>query len=96
MACSYIFGFHDGAVIGAGPNRKPSDKRVKGDELWIDDDGVFQEYRYSPTGWHSWEPEKRAKTAEILANRLNMRRAIRELVLLELRSLHQSIELLRD
>ncbi len=96
MVYSYTFGFHDGAVIGAGPNRKPSEKRVKSDGLWIDDDSVFQEYLYSPTDWCSWEPEKRTKTVEVLANRLNTRRAIRELVLPELRSLHQSIELLRD
>lgn len=70
-------------------------QRVKSNRLWIDD-GVFQEYLYSPTDWHSWEPEKSANTAEILANRLYTQRAIRELVWPELRSLHQSIELLRN
>jgi len=87
MVCSNTFGFHDGSVIACGPDRKPSPRKIKEDNLHIDEDGVFQEYFYSPTYWHSWEPEKRSEVVAILANRLNTRRSLRELVLPELAEL---------
>ena len=96
MVYSWTYGFHDGAVIGVCPDRKPTEKKIKEDGLHLDEDGVFRETLYDPTYWQSWEPEKRYKAVELLANRLNTRRAIRELVLPELKSLHESIDLLRE
>lgn len=96
MVCSFTFGFHDGSVIAVGPNRKPSDRKLKEDGLYLDEDGVFHENYYSPTSWQSWEIDERRRVTGILANRLNTRRAIRELVLPELNTLHESIESLRE
>jgi hypothetical protein len=42
---------------------------------------------YSPTEWHSWEAGKRHEAATILANRINVRRSLRELVLPEITEL---------
>lgn len=89
MVYSTTFGFHDGSVIGCGPDRKPSKRRVQADGIHIDADGVFREITYSPTYWHSWSDEQRAKAVGILAIRLNTRRAIRELVLPELAALNE-------
>ena len=92
---SWTFGFPDGAVIGVAPERKPTDKRIKEEGWSIDDDGVYRETLYDSDYWKTWEPEKRYKAVELLANRLNTRRAIRELILPELKSLHESIDSLR-
>ena len=95
MVHSWTYGFHDGAVIGVFPDRKPTEKRMKDDGLRIDEDGVFRESFYDPTYWHTWEPEKRTKLGEVLANRLNTRRALRELVLPELKAMQESIDSLQ-
>jgi hypothetical protein len=87
MVYSYTFGFQDGSVIACGPERKPIARRIKEEGIHIDEDGVFREAHYSPTSWHAWKDEQRHEAVTILANRLNMRRAIRELVLTELKEL---------
>ncbi|MCU0980787.1 MAG: hypothetical protein MUF25_16680 [Pirellulaceae bacterium] len=87
MVYSYTFGFQDGSVIACGPERKPFERRIKEEGIHIDEDGVFREALYSPTSWHSWNDEQRREAVTILANRLNMRRAIRDLVLPELKEL---------
>ena len=96
MVYSWTYGFHDGAVMGVAPDRKPTDKKIKQDRMHIDEDGVFRETLYDSTYWHSWKLEKRVKLAEVLANRLNMRRSIRELVLPELESLQQLVQSLQE
>jgi hypothetical protein len=96
MVYSWTYGFHDGAVVGVFPDRKPTEKKLKDDGLKIDEDGVFRESFYDPTYWHKWEPEKRTKLGEVLANRMNTRRALRELVLPELNAMQESIDSLRE
>ena len=43
MVFSWTYGFHDGAVIGDAPDRKPTEKKIKQDGLHIDEDWVFRE-----------------------------------------------------
>lgn len=93
---SVTFGFSDGAVTACAPERKPSPKRMKEDGIHICPDGVFREYKYSPTDWHSWEDEQRVRAVMVLANRLNTRRAIRELVLPELTAIQTAIADVRE
>ncbi|MEL7499016.1 MAG: hypothetical protein AAFN77_15520 [Planctomycetota bacterium] len=88
---SIAHGFHDGAVFACGPERKPSEKRIKEEGIYVCPDGVFKEDLRSPTEWQSWDVEQRVKTVTILANRLNTRRAIRELVLPELEEIQNSL-----
>jgi hypothetical protein len=57
----------------------------------IDDDLVCQELHYGSHDFKQWEVEQRVRFSDILANRLNMRRAIRELVLPELATMQQSL-----
>lgn len=78
------FAYRDGAVVSCRPDRKPSARRVKADSLRIDDDLVFQEYLYGCDEFRQWELDLRVRTSDLLANRINMRRTVRELVLPEL------------
>lgn len=87
MVYSVTFAFSDGSVFGCGPERKPATRRIKEEGIRIDEDGVFREYLYSADGMRSWTAEQREKASTILANRLNTRRAIRELVVPELAEL---------
>lgn len=86
------FGFTDGSVVACGPERKPSKKRIAQDGIHICPDGVFREYHYSPTYWHTFKDEERHEICVTLANRLNTRRAIRELVLPELNAIRLSLD----
>ncbi len=85
-------GFGDGSVISAGPQRKPSAKKIKERGYHIDEDGVFNESFYSPSEWVSWELHQRVKAVTVLANRINTRRALRELVLPEIAALASTLE----
>lgn len=73
--------FRDGAAVGCMPTRKPSEKKIKTDGLRIDPDLVCQEMHYAPGQYASWEQDFRVRCADLLTNRLNMRRTTRELVL---------------
>lgn len=88
------FSFPNGAAFACGPERKPSTKRIKEDSLYIDDDFVFRETKYGSTEWHSWSPEHRRELSQIMAIRLNSRRALRELVLPELKIIQVSLNAL--
>ncbi|QDV55474.1 hypothetical protein [Rosistilla oblonga] len=92
MVYSTTAGFYDGSVIACGPERKPSAKRMKEDGIFIDDDGVFKESHYSASYWKTWDVEQRVKAVTILANRLNTRRAIRELVLPEIAAIAATLD----
>ncbi len=81
----------DGSVFACGPDRKPTEKRIKNDGIFIDEDGVFRESKYGATDWHAWEVDQRVKLVTILANRLNTRRAIRELILPELEAIQSTL-----
>ena len=88
---SIAFVLPDGSAFACGPQRKPSDKRIKEDGAHVDDDFVFREYKYGPNDWHSWPENKRRELTQIMAIRLNTRRAIRELVLPKLEAIQASL-----
>ena len=91
MVYSNAFCMHDGSVFACGPERKPTANRIKQEGIFIDDDGVFKEALYDPTSWKSWSDDQREKLVTILANRLNTRRAIRELILPELAAIQATL-----
>ena len=81
---SVAFVFPDGSAFACAPQRKPSSKRLKDDDAYVDEDFVFREQRYGPDEWVSWPVDHRRELGQIMAIRLNTRRAIRDLVLPEL------------
>lgn len=91
-----VFSLHDGAVTSCFPKRKPSTKKIKQDGIHIDADFVCTEYYYGPTDPRGWDLDQRVRIANLLANRMNMRRTVRDLVLPELAALSQRVESLQQ
>ena len=83
--------YPDGAVVACHPDRKPSDRKLKQDGLKIDEDRVFWECTYGSGDFAKWEIDFRIRVSDLLANRMNMRRTVRELVLPELSALKASL-----
>ncbi len=54
---------------------------LKEDGRSVDDDFVCFEIQYGCGEFGAWDIEHRVRTADLLANRMNMRRTVRELVL---------------
>ncbi|RIK76946.1 MAG: hypothetical protein DCC67_13270 [Planctomycetota bacterium] len=88
--------YHDGAVVACHPDRKPSDRKLKEDGLRIDDDLVFREFTYGSGEFAQWEVDFRIRVSDLLANRMNMRRTVRELVLPELANIQAALADLGD
>lgn len=86
------FAFLDGAVTSCTPGRKPLPKRIKEDGLHIDADFVCMEYQSAPGEFGRWPDEQRVRFSDLLANRMNMRRAIRDIVMPVLADIQSSIE----
>ena len=84
---------HDGTVLAAYPMRKPAPRIIKRDGLRIDADGVTIEY--GGAGEELTHHEGRFRFQDIIANSLNSRRAIRDLVLPPMAELHREITALR-
>jgi len=72
---------HDGSVLAAYPVRKPPPKTIKRDNLRIDEDGVCWEYAQAGKNLSDVSNEGRMRFQNIIATRLNTRRAIREMIL---------------
>ncbi len=85
----------DGTVLAACPIRKPHTKSLKRDGTRIDPDGVAD--GSSRGGKHLSDPKYGDSTRflDIIATRLNTRRAIRELVLPPMAKLQDDIDALR-
>lgn len=97
MVCSFTYGFHDGSVIACGPETKPSERKIKEEGIYICPDGVMREHYYSPSTWPVGTSDKERRNISLtLANRINTRRAIRELVLPELEAIQKSLEILHQ
>ncbi|QDT05333.1 hypothetical protein K227x_37330 [Rubripirellula lacrimiformis] len=86
------FGFNDGSVIACAPERKLSSKRIKEERIYVCPDGVQREYMHKPNELCTWSLEQRIRSCDILSNRLNTRRAIRELVLPEIAALADTLQ----
>lgn len=89
-------GYRDGAVVACFPERKPSDRRIKEYGLRIDDDLVSREIFYGCDNFAEWELDFRVRVSDLLANRLNMRRTTRDLILPELASIHAALAKIVD
>ena len=83
--------YRDGAVVACHPDRKPSDRKLKEDGLRVDADKVFREFTYGSGEFAQWEIDFRVRVSDLLANRMNMRRTVRELVLPELVSIQAAL-----
>lgn len=88
----FAYAMRDGAATACFPTRKPSVKKIKEEGIRIDPDLVCQEFLYGASSPETWEPEQRIRTADLLANRLNMRRTVRELVLPELAEMGKALQ----
>lgn len=88
--------YRDGAVIACYPERKPSDKKMKEDGLRIDPDLVFRERHYRCDEFRAGELEQRVRTCDLLSNRINTRRALREIVLPRLDELETKLDAMQE
>jgi hypothetical protein len=86
--------YRDGAAVACHPQRKPSDRKLKQDGDRVDPDLVFREYHYGSDEFSRWELDFRVRCSDLLANRLNMRRAAREIVLPKLDELDSKLQAL--
>jgi hypothetical protein len=87
---------HDGAVIAVYPVRKPIPKTIKRDKLRIDEDGVCHEIVEAGKELSDVHNEVRMRFQDIIATRLNTRRAIREIVCPLLLKLQKDIDDVRN
>jgi len=83
---------HDGTILAAYPVRKPPPKMIKRDKIRIDKDGVCRDYADAGKELSDVYNESRMRFQNIIATRLNTRRAIREIVLPCLNKLHREVE----
>jgi hypothetical protein len=86
---------YDGTVLAAFPVRKPTPKRIKQDNLRIDEDGVCQGWLSAGKQLADGRDENRFRFQNILATSLNTRRALRELVLPRVSELHAEVVAMR-
>lgn len=85
----------DGTVLAAYPIRKPADRIIKRDGLRIDENGIVSEYLRNGQELHGPD-ERRFRFQDIIANNLNTRRAIRELVVPAMTSILEEIRELNE
>lgn len=83
---------HDGTVLAAYPIRKPSKQELKRERVRIDPDGVAREWADGGRNLSDVQNETRTRFQDIIATRLNTRRAIQELVLPRLDQLSEQVE----
>jgi hypothetical protein len=88
-------GLYDGTVLAASPIRKPHPKTLKRDGLRIDADGVGESSISGGKELSDWNYEGRTRFQDIIANRLNTRRSIRELVVPPMAKLQEEVTSLR-
>ncbi len=81
----------------SGARPKPLPKRIKEYKIKIDEDGVCDEGWYrSGKSFSDCNVENRFRFQNIISNRLNTRRAIREIVMPELAQLKEDIKAIRS
>lgn len=87
---------NDGTVLAAYPVRKPAARIMKRDGDKLDDDGVCKEFLGSHVGSFDFNDPGRFRFFDIMANRLNTRRAIREIVEPSLTAIQGEVFALRN
>lgn len=93
--CYSAVTLHDGTILAAYPMRRPSPRILKRDFMRIDEDGVMREFSSAGRELSDWHNETRMRFQDIIANRLNTRRALRELVLEPIAGLRSEVAALR-
>jgi hypothetical protein len=89
------FVFSDGAAATCTPSRKPSAKTLKAEGRTIDVDFICKEFHFAVEEFEKLPGDARARISDILANRLNMHRALREIVLPVLNEMKDSLDSIR-
>lgn len=87
---------YDGTVVGCHPVRKPTPKKIKQDKISIDEDGAYSTWLDSGKDLSDVENKNRFRFHDIISNRLNTRRALREIVMPELREINNEISRLHQ
>jgi len=87
---------YDGTVKAAYPVRKPIPKVIKRDKSRIDEDGVCHEWMQAGKELSDVNNETRMRFQDIIATRLNTRRAIREMVWPYLSKLQKDMQDVRN
>ncbi len=90
------FCLHDGTLILASPIRKPHSKTIKQENLKIDEDGVWHQWPMLSKEFSGLSIENRRRFQDIIATRLNTRRAIREMMFPQLLKLQKDIDDVRN
>ncbi len=88
--------FGTSLVIAVHPVRKPTPKMIKQNKLKIDEDGVCRGFMDAGKDLSDVKNENRFRFHNIMANRLNTRRAIREMVFPHLLKLEKDIDYIRN
>jgi len=86
----------DGTVLAAYPVRKPTPKAINRDNIKIDDEGVCQELMEGGRHIVRSSEEGRFRFMDVMANRLNARRAVREIALPEIAAVREEVAALRS
>ena len=88
----YASCLYDGTIVASFPIRKPIPKTIKQDKIKIDEDGVCDRGWYtSGREFSDVNVENRFRFQDIIATRLNTRRAIREMVFPYFKKLEKEI-----
>ncbi len=90
-----ITSMNDGVVLSAYPVRKPASRIMKRDGDSLDEDNVCKEFAGSYVRAFKSDDPGRFRFFDIMANRLNMRRAIREVAMPKLEAVEAEVAALR-
>ncbi|UCD52287.1 MAG: hypothetical protein JSW27_06545 [Phycisphaerales bacterium] len=86
---------YDGTIVAAFPIRKPTPKKIKQDNIKVDEDGVCDRGWYSAGRQFSdVHVDNRFRFMDIMANRLNARRAMGEILMPHLLNLEEEMSTL--
>lgn len=86
----------DGTVLAAFPVRKPAARVMKRDGHRLDEDNVCQDFMGRYVGSFKSDDPGRFRFFDVMANRLNVRRAIRELVRPELEDIRAELSTMNN
>jgi hypothetical protein len=87
----HVSSLRDGTVLAAYPVRKPSARVLKRDGRRIDADNVCQEFSGAGRELSDVNNDTRTRFQDIIANSLNLRRAVRSLLLPRLQALESEL-----
>jgi hypothetical protein len=87
---------YDGTVIGVYPIRKPMPRLIKQRKIHVDEDGACNEWFWNGKELADVKNDLRTRGQDLIAMRLNTRRAIREITQPWFIQLQSNIEQLRN